>query len=34
MSMFDKDLQFLKAWELRDEDGFTWFVDAWQFVEA
>jgi hypothetical protein len=31
--MFDNDVQFLKAWTLRNDDGFTWFVDAWILVK-
>jgi len=27
---FRHDLQFLKAWALRSDDGFTWFWDAWE----
>lgn len=29
---FANDLQFLSAWTLRNEDGFTWFFDAWGLV--
>jgi hypothetical protein len=30
--MLYNDLQFLKAWTLRNDEGFTWWSDAWGVV--